>query len=355
MSSGAATATGPRPALRRALMGAASVGLALVAAVWMSSVALAADPLVVTVGDREGTAGIQAFLPGDVTIEADSAVTFVFPTEVPQSVTIGDGPDGIPPAEWPVSGWAVPDEASGGLDPSAEPVDLGMVWYGDSGFIHTGLLWNGASASVTFQVPGVYEVMSITHPGMIATVNVVEPGGAPVTTQEAADTAAAATREGLLTQVDDLRSTRLGNVEAITRSNGSTTWNVFADAATVPNLLAGGGTGYVELYEFVPSTLTIAPGDTVHWSALGVHTVTFPAGQDPASLDPFAPATADETFDGTRPAHSGALNAETGAPSAFTLTFPTEGTFEFVCLLHGDLGHRGMVQVGEAPGPSPAS
>jgi len=349
MSSGAATATGPRAALRYWLMGAASVGMALVAAVWMSSATLAADPLVVTVGDRDGSAAVQAYLPGDITIEADSVVTFRFPSDVPHSVTIGDGPDGVPAAEWPVAGWPVPDTTSG------EPVDLGMVWYGDGGFINTGLLSGGATASITFQTPGVYEVTCIIHPGMIATVNVVEAGSAPVTTQADADAAAAASRDGLLAQADTLRAARLGNVESITASDGTTTWNVFADAQTVPNLLEGGGTGYLELYEYVPPTLTIAPGDTVHWSAVGVHTVTFPAGQDPATLDPFGPATTDETFDGSRLANSGALNSETGAPSAFTLTFPTAGTFEYRCLLHGDFGHTGVVQVGDpAPGASPA-
>lgn len=357
MSSGAATATGARAALRYALMGATSVGMALVAAVWLSSATLAADPLVVAVGDRDGTAAVQAYLPGAITIEADTTVTFRLGPDVPHSITIGDGPDGMAPARWPVAGWPEPETTAPGPDATAQPVDLGMVWYGDGGFINTGLLPGGATASVTFQAPGVYEVYCVGHPGMIAVVTVVEPGGAPVTTQDDADAAAAASREGLLGQADALRETRLANVESITASDGSTTWNVFADAATVPNQLPGGGTGYLELFESFPATLTIAPGDTVHWSAVGVHTVTFPADQDPTRLDPFGPATTDDTFDGTRPASSGPLNLETGSPSAFTLTFPTGGTYQYLCLFHADLGHVGVVQVGEptTPEASPAA
>jgi plastocyanin len=333
MSSGAATATGPRAALRYALMGVASLGTALVAAIWLSSAALAADPLVVTVGDRDGSAAVQAFLPGAVTIETGDTVTFRIGSDVPQSVTIGDGPAEIAPSQWPVSGWPAPAGAEPGPDGSPAPVDLGLVYYGDSGFINTGLLGEGATASVAFQVAGEYQVYSVDHPGMLATVTVVEPGSAPVTTQGQADAAAAASRDELLGQADALREARLGDVESITARDGTTTWNVFAGVATVANQLPGGGSGYLELFEFVPATLAIHPGDTVHWSAVGQHTVTFPAtGQDPASLDPQAPATTSDTYDGSRLASSGVLNALTGSPSAFTLTFPTAGSYGYLCL-----------------------
>jgi plastocyanin len=185
-----------------------------------------------------------------------------------------------------------------------------------------------------------------------------------VTTLDEADAAAQATLDELLGGADALRDARLADVESITAADGTTTWNVFADASTVATDLSGGGSGYLELLEFVPATLIIAPGDTVHWTSLGQHTVTFPAlGQDPASIDPATPATTSETYDGSRLATSGVLNATTGSPSGFTLTFPTEGTYRYVCLEHLDAGHVGTIQVGDAPAsaapveasPAPAS
>lgn len=360
MSSGAATATGPRAALRYRLVSAASVGMALVAAVGPSGATLAADPLTVTAGARDGTAAVQAYLPGAVTVEAGSTVTFVIGADTAHSVTIGDGPDGTPPSAWPVSGWPEPDMSGPASDASAPPIDMGVVYYGDSGFINTGTLPQDSTASVVFQVPGVYDVHCVDHPGMIATVTVVEPGAAPPTGQDQADAAAVASRDELLGMAEGLRESRAADVEPITASDGTTTWNVFADAATVPNQLKGGGTGYLELLEFVPPTLAIAPGDTVHWSAVGVHTVTFPAGQDPSTLAADDPPTTSDVFDGTRLANSGPLNAAIGSPSSYTLTFPTAGTYEYVCLLHGSLGHEGIVQVGAtttpaaSPGASPA-
>src|SRR4029077_1382773 len=88
----------------------------------------------------------------------------------------------------------------------------------------------------------------------------------------------------------------------------------------------GGGTGYLELFEMLPPGLEIGVGDTVHWSATGAHTVSFAAaGQDPATIDPFGPATTSSTYDGTSFYSSGLLNAGPGAPTSYTLTFPTAG------------------------------
>lgn len=356
MSSGAATATGPRAALRYTLMGVAGAGSAIAAAIWLSSATLAAEPLVVTVGAGDGTAAVQAYLPGAVVVATGSTVTFRIGSDEVHSITVGDGPSDVPPAEWPVAGWPEPDLGAPDPDASPSPLDLGDVHIGGQGFVNSGLLPRDATASVTFDTPGVYVIDCVIHPGMIGEVTVVDPGTEPVTTQDQADAAAARSVDALMGQVDSLRESRAANVESFTASDGTTTWNVFADASTVPNVLPGGGVGYLELYEFVPATLAIAPGDTVHWSAVGVHTVTFPAsGQDASGLDPFGPATTRDTFDGSALANSGALNAGTGSPSAFTLTFPTAGTYQYLCLLHQGFGQVGTIVVGEpaSPGSSP--
>jgi plastocyanin len=231
---------------------------------------------------------------------------------------------------------------------------MGLAAWGDSGFINTGPLPAGSTAAVRFEAPGTYEVDSVIHPGMTALITVVDPGSdEPLTTPEQATAAAEATLEDLLGRAAALRESRAASVESITASDGTTVWNVFADAATVATTQPGGGTGYLELLEFVPGTLVIAPGDTVHWTSLGQHTVTFPAlGQDPTTIDPATPATADETYDGTRLATSGTLNAQVGSPSGFTLTFPTAGTFSYVCLEHPDAGHVGTIEVVDPAGAS---
>ena len=118
------------------------------------------------------------------------------------------------------------------------------------------------------------------------------------------------------------------------RSNGSSLWNIFTNASQVPSPQPGGGTGYLEIYHYVPPTLAITAGDTVEWTALNVHTVTFPAaGQDPATIDPFGTqATTNATYDGTSMYHSGLLAwFEPGSPTTYSLTFPDAGTFAYIC------------------------
>ena len=133
-----------------------------------------------------------------------------------------------------------------------------------------------------------------------------------------------------------------------TASDGTTTWNIFADAASVAGPVAGGGTGYLELFEIAPQTLVIAVGDTVHWTALGRHTVTFPAlGQDPSTIDPGRPPRRPRPT--TAPAgYVGPAQRRVGHAPAYTLTFPTAGTFSYVCLVHQFSGHVGTIEVSAA-------
>ncbi len=63
----------------------------------------------------------------------------------------------------------------------------------------------------------------------------------------------AATAEALLSQVESVRAARLADVTTIKNADGTTTWNIFADASTVAGPLPGGGTGYLELYEMLPA------------------------------------------------------------------------------------------------------
>lgn len=257
------------------------------------------------------------------------------------TITFGEGPPG-PPPNWPVSGWSAPA--------GPPPWDLGSADYDGTGFLNTGIILKDSSATVHFTAAGTFPFLCAIHPGMAGTVEVLEDGAA--TTQEEADEASDATSAELLEQVDAARQARADGATSEEGSHGSKTWTAFADATTQVEPMPGGGTGYLELLEFIPAELSVAPGDTVSWSANAVHTVTFlPEGEGPEGYDPFTtPPSGDGTeYDPSMVANSGLFNGGPGSPATFSLTFPDEGTYAFYCLLHANLGQLGELKVSDLP------
>lgn len=132
-------------------------------------------------------------------------------------------------------------------------------------------------------------------------------------------------------------------------------------------VIAGGGAedSPVGVARYFPDTLAIHTGDTVSWSIMGPHTVTFLAGAPrpaflvpgPAAGDytsgpgfaPIPPEAASDTlaYDGGSLISSGAAPPDAGAGVAFALTFTQPGVYAYLCLLHN--GMRGTVTV-LAPG-----
>jgi plastocyanin len=346
-----------RSGLRIATAVAATLTLAA-SALAVVPPAAAQTTLNVQAGVGDGTVAAQAFMPGEVSIPVGGSVTWNIGSDDPHTITFGEGPADVPPDAWPVEGFTAPDPAT------PPPYDLGTATWEGTGFVNTGILPGKTSkATVTFPSAGTFPFNCVIHPGMSGTVNVVEEG-VEVTTQEQADAAAAETSEFLLGQVDTLRAERLESVTSTTNDDGSTTWNLFADAATEVGPLPGGGTGLLELLEFTPPTAEIAVGDTIHWTAARTHTVTFvPEGVDPATAFPefpasFIPPMGGSTYDGTEPANSGFLNFGPGTPSEYSLTFTAEGVFPFFCGIHVSLGQVGTIAVGvplpaASPGGSP--
>jgi plastocyanin len=111
---------------------------------------------------------------------------------------------------------------------------------------------------------------------------------------------------------------------------------------------------------YFPDSVTIHVGDTVHWrqNSNEIHTVTFLAGTTPAALiipaaeagvpptpspllfNPVAvnPAVpADGLYDGATYANSGLMGREEGQVQEFSLTFTQEGTYDYMCLVHGSM------------------
>jgi plastocyanin len=123
---------------------------------------------------------------------------------------------------------------------------------------------------------------------------------------------------------------------------------------------------------YFPSSVTIHTGDTVHWvqNSNEIHTVTFLDGvplpdlllpADVAGADPgisplvFNPAVASPAIPAGglytggigAYANSGIMGREPGQVGEFDLTFPNEGTFGYVCVVHGFAMSGEVVVVGE--------
>lgn len=337
--------------LRRLLAAGAAVALAAGASISLSAPVHAATTLEVDVGYGEGTVAGQAFGPGDLSVVVDDSVRFTITSDEVHTITFGDGPADQPPPNWPVSGWSPPA--------GPPPWDLGSVDYDGTSFLNTSIIVRGSTATVHFTAAGTFPFFCAIHPGMAGSVEVLEDGEA--TTQEEADEASQATSDELLGQVDGLRESRLDSTTSEEGDDGSKTWSVYAGATTGVGPMAGGGTGYLELLEFIPDEVVVMPGDTVSWTAAAVHTVTFlPEGETPDDYDPFmTPPSGDGTeYDPTTIANSGVFNVGPGSPASFSLTFPDEGTYAFYCLLHAGLGQIGEVMVTDLPPtdvPDPAA
>jgi plastocyanin len=305
-----------------------------------------AAPLAVTAGVGDRTVAGQAYLPGAFTVNVGDTVAFSIGSDDPHTITFGQGPADVPPDAWPLTGFTAP------APDAPPPYDLGTATFTGAEFLNTGILFGKTStAAITFEAAGTFPFFCAIHPGMTGEVTVS--ADATPTTQAEADAAAEASRQQLLGAVEPLREGRTAAITSAPNADGTTGWQVFADASTDTGPLPGGGTGHMELLEFFPATFEIAAGDSVTWTASRTHSVTFiPEGVDPATVFPTFEAAAlpvgGTTYDGTAAASSGFLNLGPGTPSSYTLSFPAEGTFPFFCAIHAELGQIGTLTVAAA-------
>lgn len=130
-----------------------------------------------------------------------------------------------------------------------------------------------------------------------------------------------------------------------------------------------------DVMAFFPATLHIHVGDTVLWkqNTHEIHTVTFLAGEampvlivptpdgfNPAGLmlNPkvaFPAAPQDGKYDGSTYANSGVMSIDPGQPTEFSLTFTKEGSFPYVCVVHGMMmSGTVVVEPASVSNPSPA-
>ncbi|HZP26749.1 MAG TPA: plastocyanin/azurin family copper-binding protein [Dehalococcoidia bacterium] len=320
--------------------------IALLAVFAWQRQAQAATTLNVTAGFGSGTVAANAYGPGAPTIVVGDSIKWTVGSDEVHSVTFGSNPGGGPPANWPVAGFTAPPPGPPG------PVSLGPVTYTGTEFLNTGLMSKGSTATVTFNTAGTFNYFCVIHSGMTGVVNVVASGSA--TTQAQADSAAASTSSLLLGQVSALRQSTLNSAVGVAQPDGTTRWDIWANGVNPPAAMPGGGTGYLELLEFIPPNLAIKAGDTVHWRATAPHTVTFLApGQDVDALEAqyggptgVPAAKPSSSYDGKSFYNSGPLTLGPTAPKDFSLTFPTQGTFQYLCLFHEESGQIGYITVG---------
>lgn len=307
--------------------------------------------------DDEHLIDMQAFFPGEITINAGDGILFEFPTPPGfHTVTFLSGGE-VPPL-------FIPDEsdATAMASPPAGPPTLiinpqaafqtGATDYDGSGYVNSGLdvvrLPGDAPFVLTFTTPGTYEYQCIPHGEVMkATVVVQEAGAERLEDQAAVDARGDEERAALLAE-GQAQSAEYAEARATTRDDGSTLWEI----------AAGAGAGQARVMRFLPESLEIKVGDTVRWvnhSVTEPHTVTFlGAGvgqpedisvepqedgppkiiQNPLTLFP----QGGPVFNGEGYANSGFLGEINGEPlpggPAYELTFDTAGEYPYYCILH---------------------
>ncbi len=211
--------------------------------------------------------------------------------------------------------------------------------------------------SLTFDTPGTYQYLCLTHADqMQGKVEVLPASAANVPSQADIDQWAQAEMDMLFGLIEREKPQR----EIVRGEPGpanNTVWRVSAGNHwfQIADERAG-------LLEFMPKDLTVTAGDTVVWGSTGFHSVTFnpvppmpslrlletlPDGtqaiiNNPQMFDPVKPSG---IYDPTKFFNSGNLSVGQPNGTAWTLTFETPGTFEYICGVHADLGMKGTITV----------
>ena len=288
------------------------------------SPAFAAKKVTVQAGGGAAGIAVELFRPDNVVINVGDTVDFSNPYEEPHTVTFIKNEADIAPG---LAGLEAVIGTGAGFDGSKT--------------ISSGFMSKGDTFSVTFATGGGFEFLCLVHPGMVVDVSVV---GAGVYTPPVDEAAAAATlRQGIA--IGEAASAAVRPVAPVKNANGTSTLTV----QTGPEVPFEGAT--VDVMRFLPARIEIGAGDTVVWkNDFGVpHTITFLAGPPPADFDPFRTVKPSQNFDPSKLFNALISQAPPfGGVGTFSLTFPAEGTFNYICILHADQGMAGVVTVGKA-------
>jgi len=347
--------------LRKRLIVAAIVSAAIIPAMLIGASSALADggsgtTINAKAGAGESGYSVNAFLPQKLTVQTGTTVNWSFTWPEPHMIVLDNG---LTPAD--LSGPEPPADSS--------PFDFdGVRKYVYSGEFF-GQQVNGPTFAIKFEKAGNYNIECLIHPGMTGTVTVVDSGTAD--TQATADARSQSEYATAITAMKTAADAKTAQPTKVTaQADGSKLYQV-----DMLDQVAGVGGTFNYIQQFFPAAVNITAGDSVEWSnptLNTVHTVTFNvdnSGLDPNTTDPFEvpPAVpANNVYDGgTEFVHSGILGGSSGDgpddpnsapnPTTFTLKFSKAGSYSYICLLHGDQGMTGTVNVAAQTTPPPTA
>ena len=287
---------------------------------------------------------IQTFLPSDITVvEGDTIDWNIIGFHTVTFLSGGERPGFV----GPLAGGNL------GLIPQTA-FPAGGPEYDGSGFVNSGLPPEPVEGepppppfSLTFTSTGFFELVCLVHPGMKGSVTVLPAGSTAPASQEDLDATAATQLSGLMDQAQAV----LARIDPPVRT--------LSDGSKEHHVVVGKDEDDIEYLRFLPGDRSIKVGDTVRWMARGgeaPHTVSFLSGADapefvlpePQPAGPpllvFNPVvlapSGGNAYSGSGYFNSGLLlgrDGPPGAPTSYSLTFDTPGTFDYICLVHGPL------------------
>ena len=311
-----------------------------------------------TVGAQSNDKGRQAlaFLPNEIWIHVNDSIEWRFDADEIHTVTF------IPDSEPRPFFQTVAGSSTATFDGSKTVSTPGGL--ADLGNQVPPAFVKGASFIVKFTTPGNYKQVCLFHQNMTGVVHVLEANAPLPHDQDFYDRQAADQRRDLLSDRDG-RSVVAGGQCA---AHDSLKARVVAAGIGEISATAG-GTQTLSVMRFLADPIYIRAGDTVEWTnqnPVEAHTATF--GTAPTGLAMFAPFPDNLPMDPDGALHAvitpSAPNASSGIIAAaaqdpnsgmgnqtplgltrFRATFPIHGAFPYRCLLHDDLGMKGMVIV----------
>lgn len=349
-----------RSSVRRLVLlagGAAAVGA--VAALPGAATAAPAATAKVQVGNfsqRDG-AGMNAFYPRQMVVHQGDRVTFTFA--------------GFHTVVFPKKGGAPPPlVVPGAPNPATnDPAGAPYWWSGTTpalGFnpkaviptkdtrvtgartVSSGVPQGNKGFTVSFPKVGTFQIRCAVHPNMKGSIKVLPrratgPSAAVLAARTAKQKAADIKAGAAFAKKGPAKAAKLGGVLI---GNGNAAVQVFAFFPKVTTVKAGsavtftmGGRNEIHTATFGPPAFLTRLSKTFQGSPVFDSQATYPTDR------PGTPAAVTPTAHGNGFVNSGILAdpGVPGAPRSFTFTFPTPGTYQYMCLIHPEM--KGTVNV----------
>ena len=287
-----------------------------------------------------------AFLPNEIWIHQGDSITWSFPSNEVHTAT------------FLALGQVRPSRlvgCPGGGPPDGRTPDFST--FTNSACVNSGILTSLDSQTYTVIFPAVgnFKLVCLAHPNMTGAIHVLDPS-APLPYDQAFYDK----------QADQERADLLSDVMASGHKHSDPNQITAGVGHIIGN---GGGTQTATVMRFMDATKVIHVGETVEWTtaeAVTSHTITF--GPEPDLMHQIPPSSNVTTdADGARHAtmssptdvvHSGFITElpqdRTGLPQAplglnsatrFRVTFTAPGVYQYICVLHDELGMVGQVIV----------